>query len=260
MRVVLATTLLLLAAPAFAQQGQGYQPPAGSQAWQQSQSQPGSQQWQSGSPSYQFGTPNGQSTMNPGGQQYNQSQTSNNQVLLLVPDREMSQFQQAVPQSVSHDLQAQQAQPFQFNGEQYRLIALPAQDLRKVDQATSGKSLHNDVKVVLGFGDFVNVANLSALDQMQASSGSSGQSSTSSMQQSMAGSGPGAAAGTSGTATVQQVQPTSNGKLISLQDGRTLFLPDSVSVTGGSLQPGADISGRYIQQNGQNVVTALRVH
>ncbi len=244
MRLVLATALsLLLAGPAFAQQ------------WQSSQSQP---------TQHQFGIPENQSSMNDqnyqNSQQFGQAQNGND-VLLLVPTRDMTQFRQALPQNVSQDLQPQQAQPFQFNGEQFRLVAVPASDLRQIDQATSGKPLHNDVKVVLGFGDFLNVANLRAFESNMQANGSAwnGQPNTSSMQQPIGGSAPGATAGTSNTATVQQIQPTSNGKILTLQDGRTLFLPDSVNVAGGSLQPGATVSGRYMQQNGQDIVTAMRV-
>lgn len=238
------------------------------------------------------------------GQRGVQAQLSGQQrtdpLLLLVPADKASDFRQAVSQELQQRIVV--SQPITVEGKQYRAVALPPSELSALHQAIGDKPYHDDVKLVVSFGQFMTTADLAKFEGpagMQAQAPSA-PSATPSREQTSAQAGAGsgasippgisiapyesragemargrdqasASATTDGAAgqdakqlrrdiaTVQQIFPVEGGRLVHLQDGRTLFLPDSVRVVGGTLQKGAKVSGVYIQEDGRNVVTSLEV-
>jgi hypothetical protein len=278
-------------------------------------------------------------------------------IFLLVPADKASDFRQAMPQAASQDISMASGSPITIEGKQYTLVGLPAHRLDDLHTAIGDKPFHDDTKVLLSFGQFVNVADLSAIERQAGVQAGSSAGMTPSREQTSA---PGAqaagaqtsagsqtwrgfpkdhvilvvpqgqlnrlnlsqsaardvfvvmpmeeynrVAGTTGTGsattssmqggqqttsmsqgqertggpgtgqsmtsvqgevkqlqrdsdTVQRITPAAGGRMILLEDGRNLFLPDSVQVTGSHLQPGSHLQGTYIEtQDGRNIITQL---
>lgn len=129
-----------------------------------------------------FAAPTGAQTQSQGSQAGSQS------IFLLVPDDKMSDFRQAVPQSLAQDIATtSQPLPLTVEGKQYRLVGLPADRLDDLHQAINGTPVHQDMKLLLSFGHFMNVADLSSLERAAVAGGQTQTMTPSRQQTSMTG-------------------------------------------------------------------------
>jgi len=56
---------------------------------------------------------------------------------------------------------------------------------------------------------------------------------------------------------IQSVDPS--GRMVTLEDGTQLLIPENVRVQRAALKEGATVKASYVERNGQKIVTAIEV-